>query len=152
LARFTRIIFFLVGLLLLVGCGTKSESVEEKNQVTDPGEVEALFVRGGCGGCHVIPGIAGAEGLIGPNLSDMGEVAGGYLESGEYRGEATTVEEFIHESLVDPNAFIPADCPGGHCQEGLMPGTFSEMYSAEELQEITTYLVDYFWDYWVMLC
>jgi nitrite reductase (NO-forming)/hydroxylamine reductase len=102
--------------------------------------LSTVLVKGGCGGCHVIPGVPGAEGAIGPNLSEVGEVAQGYLQSGEYSGEATSVEEFIYESLVTPNAFIPTDCPGGHCQEGLMPPNFSDLLSEQELRAITSFL------------
>jgi nitrite reductase (NO-forming)/hydroxylamine reductase len=98
------------------------------------------FLRGGCGGCHVIPGVPGAGGTVGPDLTEIGQVAQGYLDSGEYNGSAASVEEFIHESIVTPNTFIPTDCPGGHCQEGLMPANFSDLLSEQELQAITSFL------------
>ncbi|MGW8225091.1 MAG: c-type cytochrome, partial [Anaerolineales bacterium] len=46
--------------------------------------LSGALMKGGCGGCHVISGVPGADGLVGPNLSDVGEVAQGYLDSGEY--------------------------------------------------------------------
>ena len=36
----------------------------------DPQEIAAAFQKGGCTACHVIPGIPGAVGTIGPDLSD----------------------------------------------------------------------------------
>jgi len=103
-------------------------------------DVAAAIGKGGCGACHVIPGIAGAAGAIGPDLSTISTVAEGYLKSGEYIGEAGQAEEFIYESLVNPDAFIPTECPGGHCQEGLMPANLGEVLSDGELEAITAYL------------
>ena len=42
---------------------------------TDPQAIAAAFQKGTCGACHVIPGVAGAAGAIGPDLSKMGETA-----------------------------------------------------------------------------
>ena len=41
-----------------------------------PREVVAIVNRGGCGNCHVIPGVPGADGEVGPDLSKLGTVAG----------------------------------------------------------------------------
>ena len=35
----------------------------------------AILNRGGCGSCHSIPGIAGADGTVGPDLSRLGATA-----------------------------------------------------------------------------
>ncbi|MBW9056387.1 c-type cytochrome [Rhizobium mesosinicum] len=37
----------------------------------DPSRAPAIFRRYGCGGCHVIPGIAGADGKVGGPLADL---------------------------------------------------------------------------------
>lgn len=101
----------------------------------------AAFEKGGCGACHVIPGLPGAVGTLGPNLSDMETTAEEHLQSGEYRGQATTIEAFVYESLISPDAFVPTDCPSGHCPSGLMPANFSQLLTEQELQAITAYLV-----------
>ena len=36
------------------------------------GQVVDAFNKGGCAGCHVVPGIPGANGQIGPDLSNIG--------------------------------------------------------------------------------
>lgn len=108
----------------------------------EEGSLGSAFLEGGCGGCHVIPGVAGAVGTVGPDLSNLGEVVQSYLDSGEYRGEATSVEEFVYESLTSPDAFVPTDCPGGHCPEGLMPSNLSDLLSEKELGAITQFLAN----------
>ena len=58
---------------LLAGCGEqvgRSEAAAE----TGGGDAQrgaALIQQYGCGGCHVVPGIAGAQGLVGPPLTTM---------------------------------------------------------------------------------
>jgi mono/diheme cytochrome c family protein len=38
-----------------------------------PNRAPALLIRYGCGGCHTIPGVPGARGLVGPPLADLGK-------------------------------------------------------------------------------
>jgi cytochrome c len=37
-----------------------------------PDRAPPLMVRYGCAGCHTIPGVPGARGLVGPPLADIG--------------------------------------------------------------------------------
>ncbi|MBK6007319.1 c-type cytochrome [Ramlibacter ginsenosidimutans] len=39
----------------------------------DPQRGQALISRMGCAGCHTIPGIAGADGNVGPPLTRIGD-------------------------------------------------------------------------------
>jgi nitrite reductase (NO-forming)/hydroxylamine reductase len=112
------------------------ESGEQEQEV----DVVATIEKAGCGACHTIPGVASAVGAIGPDLSEIGILAQEHLQSDEYTGEASEVQDFILESMVNPNAFIPTDCPGGVCQPGLMPPNFAEVLSEGELEAIASYL------------
>ncbi len=103
-------------------------------------EVAPLFQKGGCVACHVIPGVPGAVGTIGPDLSAIGEEAAAIIASGDYTGEATTVEEYLKESIVAPDAFIAPDCNGVPCQAGQMPSGLDALYSAEELDAMVAYM------------
>ena len=107
-------------------------SDEEVNQVA-----LAAFKKGGCGACHVIPGVPNAQGTIGPDLSDIGELAAQIIKDPNYTGKAKTPEEYIRESITDPNAFVAPECPGGPCQKGLMPVV---PLSDKELDAVVTYL------------
>lgn len=42
-----------------------------QSSVGDPHRGSALILRVGCGSCHIIPGISGAKGLVGPPLDHM---------------------------------------------------------------------------------
>jgi nitrite reductase (NO-forming)/hydroxylamine reductase len=125
---------FVVMMTMMVACGTKEK------EPAGPEEIVAAFQKGGCVACHVIPGVPGAVGTIGPDLSAMGETAAAYLSTNEYTGEAKTAEDFIRESILEPDAFIPAECPNGHCLPGQMPSTLGDLLEDEDLQTIVQYL------------
>jgi cytochrome c1 len=47
-------------------------------------EGQALIAQKGCGACHVVPGVPGATGVIGPNLTGVAtrsSIAGGALQN-----------------------------------------------------------------------
>ena len=96
--------------------------------------------KGGCAACHVIPGVPGAVGVIGPDLSEIGEKVAERIEAGEYSGMAKTVEEYLHESIQSPDAFIAPNCPSGPCGAGVMPASLAQTLSADELNGIVKYL------------
>ncbi|WP_405052131.1 c-type cytochrome [Sinorhizobium sp. 8-89] len=49
----------------------------------DPSQAPPIFRRYGCGGCHVIPGVPGADGKVGGPLVDLRErvYLGGVVEN-----------------------------------------------------------------------
>jgi len=58
--------------LVLGGCGnagTDAVSVPGAHPDSAPAEIKAF----GCGSCHMIPGVDGADGRVGPSLADIGE-------------------------------------------------------------------------------
>jgi nitrite reductase (NO-forming)/hydroxylamine reductase len=129
---------------MLVVDAAQEEPVGEE-PVTDPGLYQwelalSAFQKGGCAACHVIPGVPGAVGVLGPDLSTAGETAAERITRPDYSGAAATVEEYIEESIINPVIFITPDCPTGACQAGLMPPTFGDSLSAEELQAVVEYL------------
>ncbi len=106
----------------------------------DAQTVAIAFQKGGCGACHVIPGIPNAAGTIGPDLSRMGEVAQATLKDKAYTGKATDVPGYIREAIVEPDAYVSSGCPGGVCQKGLMPATLVQALSDAELTAMINYL------------
>ena len=98
-----------------------------------PPEVAQAFVKGTCIGCHTIPGVPGANGMVGPDLSNIGVEGATYIEG-------MSAEEYIRQSIVDPEAFITPECPTGPCPSGVMSPAFAQMLSPEELDGIVAYL------------
>ena len=99
--------------------------------VTD--ELQAAFVSGTCVACHVIPGIQGAVGQIGPDLTHIGTTAATRVP-----GESALV--YIHQSIIDPTAFTAPDCPTGPCITGTMPPGLDTLVSPEDLNLMINYL------------
>ncbi|MEZ0168665.1 cytochrome c oxidase assembly protein [Microvirga sp. TS319] len=66
-------------LLVVAGC-EEVTGVQSPSNVTpvpasfdgDPGRGAVVIAQTGCGSCHTIPGITGANGLVGPPLTQMG--------------------------------------------------------------------------------
>jgi cytochrome c oxidase subunit 2 len=107
--------------------------LEEQGQEAGPGDeasgVQELgrttFGSAGCGGCHTFAP-AGTDAEIGPSLDDLAATA---------EAAGVPLEEFVRESIVDPDAEV-AD---GY-QSGVMPTTYEETLSQEELDALVAYL------------
>jgi mono/diheme cytochrome c family protein len=80
---------------------------------------KAVFASNGCGSCHTF-GPAGSTGNVGPDLSKT------------LKGKSA---DFIHQSIVDPNAVI---APG--YQPNIMPGTFGSSLSDQQLADLVAFL------------
>ncbi len=98
------------------------------------------FIKGGCGACHVIPGIKNAVGNIGPDLSEIGLVASEQIASPDYQGKAETVKEYLEESLLEPNVHLSSACPGGPCASGLMPPYSEDTLGEDQLEAMINFM------------
>jgi cytochrome c2 len=78
-----------------------------------------------CNTCHHVDS---EDRLIGPGLLNISTRA-------ETRVEGQTAEEYIHNSIVNPSAFVVPDYP-----DGLMPQVYADIYSEEDIQDIIAYL------------
>ncbi len=69
------LIFLALVIALLVDTTNNTTSVMAKGQVPqgDPLQAPRAIEKYGCGSCHVIPGIAGANGMVGPQLANVSE-------------------------------------------------------------------------------
>jgi mono/diheme cytochrome c family protein len=102
---------------------------------------KAVFLKTGCIACHTIKGVS--TGAVGPNLSKIGADAADIINSAEYKksqGKATAPADFIHESIVSPNAYIATNCPTGPCAGSIMPQNYSQIITAQDLTNLVTYL------------
>jgi len=52
-----------------------------------------------------------------------------------------SAEEYIHQSIVQPNAFVVPECPSGPCAPNLMPATYEQTLSPAELDGLVQYLL-----------
>jgi cytochrome c oxidase subunit II len=85
---------------------------------------KTFFVDNGCDGCHTFKP-AGSSGTVGPDLDNLREAA---QKAGQ------PLEEFIRQSIVDPNAYVAPGYP-----KGVMPETFSSL-PKQQLDALVKYL------------
>lgn len=108
---------------LLLSC---SEGLPPQRLPGDPNEGRAVFESFGCRGCHKVNGQGGSAG---PDLSDMGRLAG-TLRPG-MNGEA-----FLREAILRPDALVEE----GY-QTGVMPQDYGQKLSGQELDDLVAYLL-----------
>ena len=108
---------------------TTSITIEPPITVEPDGPGQRVFLQEStpltCSSCHTIDSLPGARGILGPDLSQIGA-----------RGE-----DFIRTSILEPDAVIAEDCPLGPCPAGLMPQTFGQTLSQEQLDAVVAYLL-----------
>ncbi len=107
--------------------------VAQQSGPTAPADVVAAINGAGCAGCHIIPGIPGANGRVGPDLTEIGVTA-------TARAEGLSAEEYIRQSILEPNAVIAPDCWGVPCPAGVMLQSFASSISDSQLDAIVGYL------------
>jgi hypothetical protein len=102
--------------------------------VTGDESISEIFTRAGCPVCHMIPGITGADGRVGPPLL-LGSTGAERLRDPAYHGRASTVHEYVIESVVEPALFIVPGYP-----PNTMPVWYGAKLSALALEKIASYL------------
>jgi len=110
-----------------------SASVAQPGGVVNAAAGEILFKKNPCSACHLV---TGTEVSVCPNLSNIANDAAGIVADAGYAGQATTADEYIHESIINPSAYI---VPG--FADGIMPQTFSESLSEPEINSLVMYLM-----------
>ena len=87
----------------------------------DPAAGEQLFATN-CSACH------GAQNGAGPALTGMGERAA-------TRVAGMTAADYIHQSIVDPGAFVVDGFAN------IMPKGFGDQFSAQEISDLVAYIL-----------
>jgi cytochrome c1 len=89
-------------MLCLAGCDGSGENAATLSVAGDPSHGAVLIGQLGCGTCHMIPGIAGAKGLVGPPLEHIGSrtIIAGLLPN---------TPENMQAWLKNPQAIVPGN-------------------------------------------
>jgi mono/diheme cytochrome c family protein len=87
-----------------------------------------VYNERGCFACHTIEGIS--AGLVGPNLTQIGTDAASRIPD-------LTAEEYIRQSILDPNAFVVE----GFTAPSAMPANFGDLISPEQLDDLVAFLL-----------
>ena len=86
---------------------------------------KALFVSQGCSACHTFKP-AGSTAQVGPDLDN--------LASDAQKAGRGPLEQYVHESIVDPGAYV---VPG--FSNGVMPGNFASL-GDEKIADLVAFL------------
>ncbi len=84
-----------------------------------------------CYQCHYIDGLPEANGLVGPDLTNIGIDAAN-------RKAGLSAEDYIRESIVDPESFI---CDADRCTAGLMTPAITENLTEEQVDALVAFLL-----------
>ena len=100
---------------------------------------EALFRQSppACFTCHSVQENVV---LVGPSLAGIGARATLTMATAEYKGAARTVEEYLRESILHPNAFVvsgPTFSAGG---QSIMPAIYDTMLKPDQIETLVAYL------------
>lgn len=98
--------------------------------------VDQIFAKSQCIVCHIIPGIPGAYGTLGPKLT-LKTQGPARLKDKNYRGKARTVREYVTESILYPSVYV---VPG--YRDYMMPRMFGNKLNGLAIDKMVDYLAE----------
>jgi len=102
---------------------------------------EAVFKRTppACFGCHALQqGVT----LVGPSLAGLVTRTNAVLRSPDYKGAAKTPEEYIRESIVNPNGYLVPGQTFSVGGQSIMP-PLASVLKPEEIDQLVAYLATF---------
>jgi cytochrome c oxidase subunit 2 len=99
---------------------------EQLAMANDPSQI---FLTMGCGACHTLAA-AGTTATVGPSLDELPSVAGTRLAG-------VAAADYVEQSILAPDDFIAPGFP-----PGLMPKTFSQQLTPDQIQRLVEFLLD----------
>jgi cytochrome c2 len=127
--------FLMLGLLclwfagLLVACGGQDSTTEAQATAFPPDSPPALgeaVFRTHCAACHAVKG---DRTIVGPSLEGIASRAAS-------RVEGQTAEDYLYESILDPNKFLVEGYNPGAMQQN-----FASVLTSEEITHVLAYLL-----------
>jgi cytochrome c2 len=93
-----------VAALLVSGCSSKLPYGEQRVEASGRSTPE-LMIQYGCPTCHVIPGVPGAVGKVGPSLDGLGQRS--YL-AGRLANNPEQLQRWLmHPQSIEPGTAMP---------------------------------------------
>ena len=101
---------------------------------------QALFGQSppGCFACHsTSPGVN----LVGPSLAGIAATAAARVKASDYKGKATDAAGYIHESVLEPNAYLVPGATFSGNGQSLMPPGFAQSLQPAQIDALVAYLM-----------
>jgi Cytochrome c2 len=139
---FKKLVFVLIVLtLVLAACGGGGGQQKATPTTSAKGPVKGDATRGealfkqttigqapGCSTCHSLePG----KKLVGPSLAHVATEAETYVK----QGKAASVDEYLHDSIVDPDKFVVKGFP-----KGIMYQNYGKDLNAQQIADLVAFL------------
>lgn len=87
----------------------------------------------GCATCH---STEAGKALVGPSLAGLGVGAADIIKGADYKGKAKTSEEYVRESIVDPNVYVVQGF-----SSGIMYQNYGKDLGEGEVNDLVAYLM-----------
>ena len=120
---------FIILAIFVVGCGGSDGS--SSSAVAAGEELFNQTVVGETAGCVTCHSLEPDVVIVGPSLAAFAQEA---EEEGEVFG--MTAEEFVRESVLDPNAIVPEGFPAD-----TMPANWGEILTDEQVDNLVAFLL-----------
>jgi cytochrome c oxidase subunit 2 len=111
----------------VVPIGPAGEETDGQAEVGAP-DGRAVFIRYGCGACHLAAD-AGGAGVVGPPLDGISAIAGD-------RVEGLSAREYLRQSIIATDDFIVDGYPSN-----VMPNDFGDRMTEDEIDVLVEYLL-----------
>lgn len=129
--------FLLLSAMLVIaavdGVAAQTGTTGNSARVESGGE---LYLQHYCGLCHALDR-AGTAGIFGPTHDGLAATAVMRLSDANYAGQATTPEDYVRESIVEPDVFV---VPGFENSVHRMPA-YTHL-SEEQIDAIVRFLLE----------
>jgi nitric oxide reductase subunit C len=143
--RKTSVLLVVVVALLLAACGGQSGSSSSTGGSTasagNAANGEKLFNQATIGkdnlpGCKTCHSLVKDQKLVGPSLAGIATDAANTVKEADYKGTAKTAEEWLRESITNPNV----DVPEGHAPN-VMPQNFKDELTPDQINDLVAFLM-----------
>ncbi|MGB4912206.1 MAG: cytochrome c [Candidatus Dechloromonas phosphoritropha] len=90
-----------------------------------------------CAACHsIVPGVN----MAGPSFSGLAARTEKLLASGEYKGKAKDLASYIHESILEPSAYVVPGPMYSASGVSFMPTTYGKDLTPAQIDQLAAYL------------
>lgn len=117
------LLILLLSVFLLAACGggsTNDETIRAGRELYETGGASGIP----CATCHTLDGTP----LVGPSFQGLSERAG-------LRIPGMSAEEYIHQSILNPGAYIVEG------YQNSMNSTYAQFFSEEDINNLTAFLL-----------